>query len=158
VLRHAKATHEPGFRDIDRPLTKRGQRDAAAAGRFLQARDIVPDLVLCSSSTRTTQTWDYLAATGGPAAGAVSREPRIYGADADELLEIIEATPADIGTLMIVGHNPAAQELVLTLTGERDLAFPTCALALIELPGTWSQAAAASGRLTLLWTPKQGAR
>jgi phosphohistidine phosphatase len=155
VLRHAKATHEPGFRDINRPLTRRGQRDAAAVGRFLQARGIVPDLVLCSTSARTTQTWDYLTAAGD-AAGEVSYEARIYGAGAAELLEIIEQTPADVGTLMIVGHNPAAQELVFTLTGERDLAFPTCALALIELLGTWSQTAAQSGQLALMWTPKQG--
>lgn len=156
VLRHAKATHEPGFRDIDRPLTRRGQRDAAAAGRFLQARGIVPDLVLCSSSARTTQTWDYLTAGGDAAAGEVSYEARIYDAGAEELLEIIEETPADVGTLMIVGHNPAMQELVFMLTGERDLAFPTCALALIGLSAGWPQASAHSGRLDLLWTPKQG--
>jgi phosphohistidine phosphatase len=157
VLRHAKATHEPGFRDIDRPLTHRGQRDAAAVGRFLQARGIVPDLVLCSSSARTTQTWDYLAAGGDAAAGEVSYEARVYGAGAEELIEIIEETSPGVGTLMIIGHNPAAQELVFTLTGERDLAFPTCALALIELQATWSQAAAQGGHLALLWTPKQGA-
>jgi phosphohistidine phosphatase len=156
VLRHAKATHEPGFRDIDRPLTPRGQRDAAAAGRFLRGRGIVPDLVLCSSSARTTQTWDHLTAGGDAAAGEVSYEARIYDADADELLEIIEETPAGVGTLMIIGHNPAAQELVFILTGERDLAFPTCALALIDLPAGWSQASAPGGRLDLLWTPKQG--
>jgi phosphohistidine phosphatase len=158
VLRHAKATHEPGFRDIDRPLTQRGQRDAAAAGRFLQARRIVPDLVLCSSSARTRQTWDHLAAGGGTPAGEVSYEPRVYGACADELLEIVGETQAGVGTLMIVGHNPAAQDLVLTLTGERDLAFPTCALAVIELPGTWARASAHGGRLALLWTPKRGAQ
>jgi len=157
VLRHAKATHEPGFRDIDRPLTRRGQRDAAAAGRFLRARGIVPDLVLCSSSARTTQTWDYLTAGGDMAAAQVSYEPRIYDAGTAALLGIIGETPADVGTLMIVGHNPAAHELVLMLTGERDLTFPTCALAVIELEGTWSQAAAQSGHLSVLWTPKRGA-
>jgi phosphohistidine phosphatase len=157
VLRHAKATHEPGFCDIDRPLTRRGQRDAAAAGRFLQARRVVPDLVLCSSSARTTQTWDYLSAGGDLAAGEVSYEPGIYDACAAELLAIIEETRADVGTLMIIGHNPAAQELVVALTGEPDLAFPTCALALIELEGAWSQASVQSGHLALLWTPKHRA-
>ncbi|HKB30696.1 MAG TPA: histidine phosphatase family protein [Streptosporangiaceae bacterium] len=159
VLRHAKATHEPGFRDIDRPLTGRGRRDAAATGRFLLVEGIVPDLVLCSSSARTTQTWADLAAADPDAAAAeVTYDRGIYDADAGDLLEIVAATAADVGTLMIVGHNPAAAELVVTLTGDRDIAFPTCALAVIDLPGTWERATAGSGRLALLRTPKGAAR
>ena len=168
VLRHAKATHELGFSDINRPLTKRGRRDAAAVGRFLRAQGIVPDLVLCSSSSRTRQTWQYL--TAGPAGeagaadadeaaagGEVSYDPRIYDAGTEDLFELIKETPAEVSTLMIVGHNPAAHELVLALTGDRDIEFPTCALAVIDLPGAWEQVPADGGRLALLWTPKGAA-
>jgi phosphohistidine phosphatase len=155
ILRHAKATHEAGFRDIDRPLTKRGERDAAAVGRFLRHQDIAPDLVVCSSSRRTTQTWDAAAAAAGPpVAGAdVRYDPAAYDAGADDLVEIVRDTPADIGTLLIIGHNPAVADLVAVLTGDA-IEFPTSALAVIELPAGWQQVASGSGHLTLSWTPK----
>ncbi len=202
VLRHAKATHEPGFRDIDRPLTRRGQRDAAAVGRFLRIQGSFP-IWLSSNSSRTTQTWEYLAAgaAGGPdgapeasagdpgapgkarparagdagkagatgkakavgvvdpasVAGRVSYDPRIYDAGTEDLLEIIRETPAKVRTLMIVGHNPAVHELVLVLTGDHYVVFPTCALAVIDLPGRWEQTSAEGGRLGLFWTPKGAA-
>ncbi len=203
VLRHAKATHEPGYSDINRPLTRRGQRDAAAVGRFLRTQGIVPDIVLCSSSSRTSETWDYLAAaqvtaTGtissgtassgtasaratGPtsgrtasaratgaadaattgivaAAGEVSYDERIYDAGMEDLFEIIRATPATVGTLMIIGHNPAVHELVRALTGDREIDFPTCALAVIELAGGWADTSMQGGRLATFWTPKGGTR
>ena len=87
----------------------------------------------------------------------MSYDARIYDAGPEDLLEIIEETPVGVGTLMIVGHNPAAHELVLALTGERGIfAFPTCALAVIDLPGAWEHASAGGGRLALFWTPKGG--
>ncbi len=200
VLRHAKATHELGHRDIKRPLTQRGQRDAAAAGRFLRSEGIVPDLVVCSNSSRTSETWDYLVAdawaagtagtgtagtgtagtgtagtgtagtgtagTGARGAGAtgaatateVSYDQRIYDAGLEDLFEIIRETPASIGTLMIIGHNPAVHELVLALTGDRHIEFPTCALAVIDLAVDWAETSAADGRLARFWTPKGNAR
>ncbi len=221
VLRHAKATHEPGYSDFNRPLTRRGQRDAAAVGRFLRTQGIVPDIVLCSSSSRTSETWDYLAAaahvtatgtassgtassgtvssgtvssgtassgtasaratgttsartasaraTGAGAAGAattaiaaavgeVSYDERIYDAGMEDLFEIIRATPAAAGTLMIIGHNPAVHELVRALTGDREIDFPTCALAVIELAGAWADTSVQGGRLATFWTPKGGTR
>ncbi|HUK69405.1 MAG TPA: histidine phosphatase family protein [Streptosporangiaceae bacterium] len=203
VLRHAKATHEPGYSDINRPLTRRGQRDAAAVGRFLRTQGIVLDLVLCSSSSRTSETWDYLAAaaqaasaqaasaqvagagaagaqatsaraatagttgpgTTGPgttgivaAVGEVCYEDRIYDAGIEDLFEIIRATPATVGQLMIIGHNPAVHGLVVALTGDRDIDFPTCALAVIDLAGGWAQTSAQSGRLARFWTPQGNTR
>jgi phosphohistidine phosphatase len=164
VLRHAKATHEFGFSDINRPLTKRGRRDAAAVGRFLRAQRIVPDLVLCSSSTRTRQTWQCLVASAAgvgdadeAAGGEVSYDPRVYDAGMEDLFELIKETPAEVCTLMIIGHNPAAHDLVLALTGDRDIEFPTCALAVIDMPEAWRQMPAAGGRLALLWAPKGAA-
>ena len=58
LVRHAKASSDdPRLADAERPLTDRGRRDAAAVGRWLAARDLRPDLVLCSTSLRTRQTW-----------------------------------------------------------------------------------------------------
>jgi phosphohistidine phosphatase len=159
VLRHSKATHDPGFDDMDRPLTKRGLRDASAAGQWLLAGGLIPDLVRCSAAVRTRQTWRQVSTALGPAAEhtQVSVEPRLYEAGAAALLDVVRESPPETGMVLLVGHNPASHQLVLDLTGRRDLAFPTSALAVIELPGQWAAAAPGAGELAQLWTPRDPA-
>ena len=160
VLRHAKAAGEPGVNDIERPLTSGGRRDAGAAGRWLLARDITPDLVLCSSSRRAVQTWEQIgAALGGAAPGkdAVSFERRLYDAGAQDLLDRVNEQPEDAGTVLTVGHNPASGQLVAWLTGRSDIAFPACALAVIQLGESWAAATPGGGELAGLWTPRSAA-
>ena len=156
VLRHAKAVHEVGLRDLDRGLTKRGRRDAAAAGTMMRDDGLIPDRVLCSAALRTRQTWQQVSAALGRAADKVkvSYEPGLYYADADDLLEAVRHGPDKAGTVLLVGHNPAAQELVVDLTGQRDLPFPTSALAVVRLPGRWADAAPDGGELARIWTPR----
>ena len=156
VLRHAKAVHEPGLRDEDRGLTKRGLRDATAAGETIREAGVVPNRVLCSAALRTRQTWQQVSAALGRAADKVkvSYEPGLYYADADDLLEAVRRGPDRAGTVLLVGHNPAAQELVADLTGQRDLPFPTSALAVVRLPGRWADAGPGAGELARIWTPR----
>jgi phosphohistidine phosphatase len=153
VVRHAKATHKPGFADADRPLTSRGRRNAEAAGEWLLSEKLIPELVLCSASCRTRQTWDQLALA--LAAGRdieVDYDPRLYDAGDDGVLDVIGATPGDVRTLMIVGHNPAMQDIAAGLTGQGDLGFPTTAIAVIDL-GSWARLVPGSGSLHAFWTP-----
>lgn len=153
VVRHAKATHKPGFADFDRPLTGRGRRDARAAGEWLSGHGFVPDLVLCSSARRTEQTWAELAAAlAGGHEIEVWYEPQLYGATEDLTLDLVGATPAEVSTLMVIGHNPAAQEVAATLSGQGDLDFPTCAIAVIGL-GSWARLVPGAGEAHALWTP-----
>jgi len=152
VMRHAKAGELPGGPDEERALRPRGRRDATAAGRWLAHRGFVPDLVLCSAARRARQTWQNVGAELA-GAGTVSRDPRLYHADAGQLLGIIRQTPPSVGTLMYVGHNPAASELAAALTG-RALDFPTSAIAVIDLAVPWARAGAGSGTLAVSWTPR----
>jgi len=160
VLRHAKAAGEPGVNDLQRPLTGRGRRNADAAGRWLLAQGMVPERVLCSSSQRTRETWQRLSAELGPAApgpGAVSFDRRVYDADVQGLLYLVAEQPDEAGVVLTVGHNPASYQLAAELTGRRDFGFPTCALAVIKLTGTWADAVPGSGELVSLWTPDTSA-
>ena len=153
VVRHAKATHKPGFADEDRPLAARGRRDATAAGEWLRGQRLVPDMVVCSTSCRTRQTWDQLAAA--LAAGQdtdVHYDSRLYLADDEDTLDVIGETPDDVATLMIVGHNPAMQEVASGLTGQGDLSFPTTATAVIDL-GSWARLVPGAGSAHAFWTP-----
>jgi phosphohistidine phosphatase len=152
VMRHAKAGELPGGPDFERALRPRGERDSAAAGRWLASNGLSPDLVLCSAARRTRQTWRWLSKEldGEP---EFSAERRLYQADSDELADIIRQTGEQVGTLLYIGHNPSAAELVGLLTGtEPD--FPTAAIAVIELATDWAGASAGTGRLVASWTPR----
>ncbi|MBO2455511.1 histidine phosphatase family protein [Actinomadura barringtoniae] len=149
VLRHAKAVAGLGLADIDRPLNDRGRRDAAATGDWLRDNGLVPDLVLCSTAVRTRETLEGLALES-----EVSFESSIYDNDADTLLSLVREAGDGVRTLLLVGHNPSVHQLVHDLTGEAPEAFPTCALAVIELSGEWADTWRGSGVLTLTRTPK----
>ncbi|MCB5164145.1 histidine phosphatase family protein [Streptomyces bambusae] len=145
ILRHAKSAWPPGVPDSDRPLGPRGLRDAPAAGALLAREHPRPDLVLCSPARRTRQTWE-LAAARLPAEPPVRHEPRLYAAEAEEILDLVRETPADVGGLLLVGHNPGLQELVLLLAGggpgdaldRIGAKFPTSAVAVLGCPEPWS--------------------
>jgi phosphohistidine phosphatase len=117
---------------------------------------LIPDRVLCSAALRTRQTWQYVSEALGPAAdeAKVSFESRLYDADETTLLQAVRRTPDKAGTVLLVGHNPASQGLVLDLTGLGDLAFPTSALAVVQLPGSWADAGPGGGELARIWTPR----
>jgi phosphohistidine phosphatase len=151
VMRHAKAGELPGGPDFERALRPRGERDSAAAGRWLASQDLRPDLVLCSAARRTRQTWRRVSKElGGEPELAVEHD--LYQADTDDLAEIIRQTSEGIATLMYVGHNPAAAGLVGLLTGtEPD--FPTAAIAVIAMSADWAAAGPGAGRLVGSWAP-----
>lgn len=149
VLRHAKAVTGLGLADIDRPLADRGRRDSAAAGDWLRASGLSPDLVLCSTATRTRETFDRLALDT-----RVSYEPSIYINDTDTLLDLIRQTPEEVGTLLMIGHNPSFHELVHELTDDAPESFPTCAIAVIDVTVPWTETFPGTANLTTLWTPK----
>lgn len=154
VLRHAKGvTGGPGVDDESRELTGRGHRDAAAAGRWLTTAGLAPDHVLCSPASRTRQTWaGVCAALGGGPEPDYSR--RLYLAGEDELLQCVRESPEGAGTVLSVGHNPASHQLVADLTGQPVPAFPTCALAVIKVHGSWLGLAPGAAELERLWSPK----
>ena len=139
LLRHAKSSwDDPTLADQDRPLAPRGETAAARMRAYLEAHLIQPDLVLCSPARRAKQT---LAAVL-PALGddlEIRIEPALYTFDASVLIERLRSAPRD-RSVLLVGHNPALQDLAceLATSGERlgDLAakLPTGALVEITLP------------------------
>jgi phosphohistidine phosphatase len=161
VMRHAKAGELPGGPDFERALTARGNRDAAAAGRWLAARGLAPDAVLCSPARRTRQTWLGAAAElGGEAAARdipVRLDDVLYPAQAAAIWELIAATAPEVTTLLCVGHNPAMAQLAQEATGQ-PLEFPTSAIAVAALPGPWASAGEGPGALAGYWTPKLASR
>lgn len=148
LLRHSKAVPPETMPDLDRPLADRGRADAAAAGRYLVAQGIDAELVLCSPSTRTRETWEY-AAEAGATATDIWYDRRIYSGT-DELLVVLRDVPADIRTVVMVGHAPGipwlADELALDGTSpqraELTQKYPTSGLTVLHHTTRWSDLSA----------------
>jgi phosphohistidine phosphatase len=169
LFRHAKSAWPPGMADHDRPLGRRGIRDAPVMGRWLREADCVPDRVLCSTARRARETWQ-LAQTGLAAAPPATFDRGIYEGDATELLAFIRQAPASTGNLLLVGHNPAIEELALMLAANTPSAggspgpagalermrskFPTAAIAVLEPAETWHDLSPGQARLTAFVTPR----
>ena len=162
LLRHAKSSwDDPDREDVDRPLAPRGARAADRMRDYLDAEEIRPELVLCSSALRTRETLARILPGLGPEL-TVRIEPSLYSFDADALLQRLRDVPADVGSVMLVGHNPAMQELASLLAAEGDRldelrnGFPTAALAELDLRvGSWAEIAPGSGRLVRFIVPRE---
>ncbi|MFD6326914.1 SixA phosphatase family protein [Streptomyces sp. NPDC058442] len=165
VLRHAKSAWPDGVADRDRPLAARGRRDAPAAGRAIAGTVGLPGLVLCSTAVRTRETWE-LAAEQWDTSVPVRYEPRLYAADAPALLAVLHEVPADIGTLLLIGHNPGLADLVLALAGDGvddtldrvRTKFPTSAIAVLSWRGAgWPDLVPGTALLTAMTVPRGAA-
>ncbi|MEU3254594.1 histidine phosphatase family protein [Streptomyces sp. NPDC006997] len=164
VLRHAKSAWPDGVPDHDRPLAPRGRRDAPAAGRVLAEAGRLPDLVLCSTAVRARQTWE-LAAAQVTTLPRVRHDPRLYAADVPALLAAVHEVPSEVGTLLLVGHNPGLADLVRVLAGDGvddaldrlRAKFPTSGLALLSWYGpTWRALVPGAALLTRFAVPRGG--
>jgi phosphohistidine phosphatase len=113
LLRHAKSDW-PDVPDRDRPLAKRGRRDAPRIGRWLHEHGYQPDVVVVSDAARTRQTWDLVAPELG-GSPAVRFEPRAYAASALSLLYLVQELPDRYRTALLIAHNPGLSDLATSL-------------------------------------------
>lgn len=150
VVRHAKSDWGVPVGDDERPLAPRGRRQAPEVGRWIARHLGLPDLAVVSTAARARQTWD-LASAELPGPSPIRTEPRAYTFSGHDLLELVAGFPADARSIVLVGHNPAAEELVESLTGQ-GVVMPTASVAVIEL-SAWT---ARSGRLLALGRPADG--
>lgn len=152
VVRHAKAGEAPGHPDIDRPLTSRGRRNAAAAGEWLRDSGVRLDAVLCSTARRARETWAEMAAALDAPEPNVER--RVYDADPPTLLAVLGELPDEVGAAALVGHNPGMHALVALLTGTEVDRFPAGAVALLDVRDGWGDLGAGSATMRALHLPR----
>lgn len=143
VIRHAKSDWAQPVGDRERPLAPRGRRQAPAVGDWLADNDIVPDTVLVSPAARAMETWQLASAAMAarrcaPPPEAVVVDENVYTFDGDDLVEVLRDVSEDSGVVVVVGHNPAVEELVSSLSG-RFVRMKTSCLAVIAVNGEWSE-------------------
>ncbi|BBX62836.1 hypothetical protein MSAS_20100 [Mycobacterium saskatchewanense] len=158
LMRHAKSDYPEGVADHDRPLAPRGIREAGLAGDWLRAHAPVIDAVLCSTATRARQTLENTRVD------APTRfTDRIYASTPGTMIDEISRTADDVGTLLVVGHEPTMSELALILAdnGSNDAAlervsvkFPTSAIAVLDVPCGWKALEPGRAALTGFEVPR----
>jgi phosphohistidine phosphatase len=156
VLRHAKSSwDDPGLPDRDRPLAPRGRRAVKLLAAHVREAGIEPALVLCSPARRTRETLE-----GVSPGGDRQIETELYGATAADLIDRLRRIPASTRSVMLIGHNPSLQLLVLRLAAHGDgldavrNKFPTAALATLTFDGPWSELGPGAAELAAYVRPK----
>jgi phosphohistidine phosphatase len=160
LLRHAEAAQ--GAVDADRPLTAEGVAQAAALGRWLQQAALTPGRVVVSPALRAAQTWKRAAEQFSAPPTPIVDE-RIYDNTVEALLAVLHETPADVGIVAVVGHNPSIGVLASVLddsegspSARRNLqnGFPTGGVAVFALATPVDAVAPGAATLTDFAVPR----
>ena len=154
LLRHAKSSRKDSdIDDHERPLNKRGKKDAPKMGRLLRDQDLLPDLIVSSSAKRCRKTTEQIIQHSGYR-GETRICGELYEADASKLREFVSKLDNRLSHVLIIGHNPGLEELLEPLAGAYT-PLSTAALAQLELAiDAWGDLASDTrGNLIKVWQP-----
>ena len=134
LLRHAKSSwSDASLGDRERPLNKRGKRDAPLMGQRLHASVVRPSLIVSSPAVRAWATAKIVAAEISYPREFLQREDRLYLAGVRQLLEVVSEQDAGFNSIMLVGHNPGLTDFANWLVPELTPNVPTCGLVAVEI-------------------------
>jgi len=156
LLRHAKSDWSGcAETDHDRPLNQRGERAAPLIGQLLASHSLQPDRILTSTAVRA-RTTARLVADAASSAAEIVETGSLYLATPGTILDVIAEQPRDLGTILVVGHNPGMERLALTFAGSVG-PLVTAMLVALELDDVeWSDLAPDSPmRLIGVWRPRE---
>jgi phosphohistidine phosphatase len=155
LLRHGKSKRGPEYAtDFERPLAKRGKRDAVRMGEFLVEQDLAPHLILSSPAERARDTAERCAESAG--CGDVVRfERSLYFGGEEAYLNLLWALEDSVSRVMFVAHNPDI-EIVVEELAHRYVRMPTAALARIDADAeTWPDLFKGPRRLVWVQYPRE---
>ena len=163
LLRHAKSGwDDPVARDFDRPLNAKGKRAAAMVGRHMRSLHLVFDHAIASPAVRVMETLDEIESGYGRKV-APAWDRRVYLASAATLLDVIHGFPAETDSVLLIGHNPGLEDLVLMLVADganplRDAVedkYPTASIAELQFEAdSWADIVTGTARLTRFVRPR----
>jgi phosphohistidine phosphatase len=156
ICRHAKSSwSDATLSDFDRPLNKRGERDAPEMGRRLAERGIRPDLIMTSPAARALQTAHHYANQLACTPDRLLTNPLQYAATARQLITLLQETAPEVRTLLLVGHNPESTELANRLGGLNIDNIPTSGIVGLSFAlSSWQELAPGTGKLLFFDYPK----
>ncbi len=160
VLRHGKSDWPIGMEDFKRPLKERGKRDAKRVGLWIIEQKIIPDYIISSPAQRATATAEKICKVMGVHHTKIVHDVKIYEAEVEQLVEVLQKCPEKAKTVMLVGHNPGLESLLLFLDKnvvipEDGKLLPTAALARLEINCNWKSLSRNCANLVSITRPKQ---
>ena len=152
LFRHGKSDWDAQYdSDHDRPLAKRGIRDAKRMGKFLSKRAEVPELILSSSALRARET-TKLAMEAGNWDVDIELEKKIYGASLEKILYVIKAQDNKYNSICLVGHEPIFSTIITLIDNKKKIKFPTATMARISFSaGDWKRVLFEPDKCKLDW-------
>jgi phosphohistidine phosphatase len=161
LLRHAKSDWDTdAVEDFERPLARRGKKDARRMGQWMHREGLMPDYVIASPALRTRETAGRVCKELGIPGKDIHFEPRIYEANVTSLLAVLADCPGGCHNILLVGHNPGLADLLAYLWGENTSLpddgklLPTATLARLRMPRDWARLERGCGRMILLTRPR----
>ena len=155
LARHAKSSWKhPELSDIERPLNKRGKRDAPIIGNLLKEKGVNPDLLISSPAVRARKTAVTIAEIIDYPKSKILINDNIYESSSSELINIIQGFDDIFNSVMMFGHNPGFTMLNKYLTESFIDNIPTCGVVGIHFNSSWKKIEDASGKAFLFIYPK----
>ncbi|MGE4473182.1 histidine phosphatase family protein [uncultured Sulfuricurvum sp.] len=157
LIRHAKSDwSDESLSDFDRPLNKRGTKDAPLMGSKLSDKGVRPDLILSSPALRAKTTAEAFAKALSYPPESIRFEHELYACDVETILSLIRGVSADIDTLFVFGHNPEFTEGANLITGGNIDNIPTCGVVEMRLKNdSWESIGKNSAELRSFDFPKK---
>ena len=157
LIRHAKSSWDnPALSDFDRPLNKRGMKNAPLMGKIISKRGLVFDRIVASPALRAITTAHLIAGKQGFPEQDIQQRDELYDASVDELLDCVHSLDNQYASIALVAHNPGLTSLCNYLSGESIANLPTCAVAVIEFDlDDWRAVYQDTGRLSLYEYPRK---
>jgi len=157
LTRHAKSSwNNPGLADIDRPLNERGKKAAPFMGKLIVDKGEKPELLISSPAYRALSTAKAFGEVMGLVENDIIVNRAIYGAGAQQLLELVQNQDDLHKSIMLFGHNPTFTSFVNMLTGSNIMNVVTCGVVRINFEySSWIDIDFGSGRLVYYEYPKK---
>ena len=157
LVRHAKSSWKyPRLDDFERPLNKRGRRNAPFMGSILRELNVAPDLVISSPANRAAMTARIIAAALDYPLEDIRYSEAIYEFGEKALFDVVKEIDDDVNQAMVVGHNPATNGLANYIGDQSIGNIPTCGVFCVELDiASWSNIKAHCGKVKFFEYPKK---
>jgi phosphohistidine phosphatase len=156
LVRHAKSSwRDPSLDDIERPLNKRGKRDAPFMGELLKEKVVNPDVVYSSPAKRASKTAQIIAEQIGYSKKDIVYAEEIYEASSHELVDFIKKLDNKYNSVMVFGHNPGFTMLNNFLSKKYIDNIPTCGIVALEFNSSWKEIEKNSAKLLFFDYPKR---
>ena len=157
LIRHAKSSWKyPELSDFDRPLNKRGKKNAPYMGERLAKLKIFPDRIITSPAARALATAKMIAKAIKYPSKQLIADQRVYLSSARELLSVIREVDDSCKEVFLIGHNPSITDLANNLSYESIENIPTTGVARVRFDlDTWEQVSDGTGKLVLFDYPKK---